>query len=173
MNSSVSISIARPTVVRALLRTDVERTSRAREWDERSGVLAMTSLRLPDHSPQVALDTGRKDGWIGTRRPSRRSLRDLLRVRTLFNAIKNRPHAEERWESASRSTHEIDAALPRRSLCGRRSSAGRLIVQCRLMGKDEIKEEGFTYRANYFRTSFAMQRELCEYRSRPAGERVR
>ena len=31
---------------------------------------------------------------IGTRRPSRRSLRDLLRVRTFFNAIKNRPHAE-------------------------------------------------------------------------------
>ena len=42
-----------------------------------------------DHSPQVALDTG----WIGIRHPSRRSLRDLLRVRILFNAIKARPHA--------------------------------------------------------------------------------
>src|SRR5262249_19526017 len=76
---------------------------------------------------------------IGSQRPSRRSLRDLLRVRTLFNAIKTRPQAEERSQSASRSTHQIDAALPRRSLCGRRSSAGRLILQCRLMGKDEIK----------------------------------
>jgi hypothetical protein len=32
-----------------------------------------------------------------------------------------------------------------------------------------IKGERFTYRADYFRTSFAMQRELCEYRSRPVG----
>src|SRR5260370_10948135 len=50
--------------------------------------------------------------WITPVRPSRRPLLGLLRVRTLLDAINRGPHAEERLQSASRSTHGFDAALP-------------------------------------------------------------
>ncbi|HMK68777.1 MAG TPA: GIY-YIG nuclease family protein, partial [Stellaceae bacterium] len=39
-------------------------------------------------------------------RPSRRPLRDLLRMRTLLNGIPIPPHPEERAERASRRTHD-------------------------------------------------------------------
>jgi hypothetical protein len=34
-------------------------------------------------------------------------------MRTFLNAIKDIPHAEERLKGASRSTHDVDAALVR------------------------------------------------------------
>src|SRR5580700_5321262 len=51
-------------------------------------------------------------GWISAVRPSRQPLRGFLRMRTILNAINDTPHAEERPEGASRSTHNIDAARP-------------------------------------------------------------
>src|SRR5216684_1725578 len=50
--------------------------------------------------------------WISVARPSRRAPWALLRMRELPDAIKNQPHAEERPEGASRSTHNADAAHP-------------------------------------------------------------
>jgi hypothetical protein len=58
-----------------------------------------------------------KIGWISTVRSSRLPLRGFLRMRNSANAIKVFPHAEERSKSASRSTHDRDAALPA-SRCG-------------------------------------------------------
>jgi hypothetical protein len=45
-------------------------------------------------------------------RPSRWPLRGLLRMRNFRNAINGLPHAEERPQGASRSTHNLTAALP-------------------------------------------------------------
>jgi hypothetical protein len=52
-------------------------------------------------------------GWISAVRPSRQPLRGFLRMRTFLNAIEDIPHAEERLKGASRSTHDVDAALVR------------------------------------------------------------
>ncbi|MGH7061816.1 MAG: hypothetical protein ACREFH_15620, partial [Stellaceae bacterium] len=37
-----------------------------------------------------------KTGWISAAHPSRQSLRDFLRMRSVLNAISSLPHAEER-----------------------------------------------------------------------------
>ncbi len=47
--------------------------------------------------------------WIRAVRPSRQPLRRFLRMRNFLNAIKAFPHAEERPEGASRSTHDRSA----------------------------------------------------------------
>ena len=49
-------------------------------------------------------------GWIGALRPSRQLLRSFLRMRNFLNYIKGLPHAEERLQGASRSTHDRNAA---------------------------------------------------------------
>src|SRR5271166_4706594 len=85
----------------------------------------MRPLPLPraDHSPQVPLGTScerfttedteptEEGAWINVVRPSRRPLRGLLRVRTLLNPINGSPHAEERSQSASRSTRRHRCSL--------------------------------------------------------------
>ena len=53
-------------------------------------------LRLHFHGPT------KEGAWISAVRPSRRPLRDLLRMRNCLNAINDLPHAEERSKSASR-----------------------------------------------------------------------
>ncbi len=47
--------------------------------------------------------------WICAVRPSRQPLRGFLRMRNFLNVIKAFPHAEERPEGASRSTHDRNA----------------------------------------------------------------
>ena len=49
-------------------------------------------------------------GWIGALRPSRQLLRSFLRMRNFLNSINGLPHAEERLQGASRSTHDRNAA---------------------------------------------------------------
>src|SRR4051812_37910158 len=74
---------------------------------------------------------GAQECWISTSRPSRRSLGDLLRVRTYLNAIKNKPHGEERPKGASRTTYNIHAAFLVRD-CIELPSSVTPIVQCKL-----------------------------------------
>src|SRR5437660_87956 len=45
-----------------------------------------------------------RDGWTDEMRPSRRSLRDLLRMRQSVPAIDKSPHSEERPQAAPRRT---------------------------------------------------------------------
>jgi len=68
-----------------------------------------------------------------TLRPSGRSLRDLLRMRSILSAteehpihraITKRPHPEERAQRASRRTHGRDAARALIAECCRASSTG-------------------------------------------------
>jgi TonB family protein len=62
--------------------------------------------------PTIGLATPAEEPtWINGRRPSRRSLRDLLRMSDFLYAIRDDPHAEEPPQAASRSTHDRDAAL--------------------------------------------------------------
>ena len=71
-------------------------------------------------------------------RPSRRPLRGLLRVRTVLNPINGLPHAEERSESASRSTRRHQCSLScSRCVLRRYQQLAGWIVQCKLMGKGQ------------------------------------
>jgi len=48
---------------------------------------------------------------MSTVRPSRQPLRDFLRMRIFLNVINDIPYPEEHLKGASRSTHDVDAAL--------------------------------------------------------------
>ena len=60
------------------------------------------------HPPEEAVKELAVD-WISAVRPSRQPLRGFLRMRTFLNVINSLPHAEERPDGASRSTHDVVA----------------------------------------------------------------
>jgi len=91
-------------------------------------------------------------------RPSRRPLRGLLRVRTFLNAIKVLPHAEERSQSASRSTHRQRCRLSRSLFCVEPNSAARHDCPMQTYGKRSglVWGAGFTAPADTRCPGFAV-----------------
>jgi hypothetical protein len=63
----------------------------------------------PSRQPPPVLAWGRLCPEEPPQAASRRG--GFLRMRTFLNALKDIPHAEERLKGASRSTHDVDAAL--------------------------------------------------------------